>query len=544
MILNHKKSVNAIIVLMVLLAVIVVSCSKKNVIGVDPYAGGKQPLGVKFTTDLPNPEVGTQGGLVSFNVKGLLAYKGQFQFLINEQVAEIVALTDTTISVKIPITASTGGTSVVLNGQTFFGPNLGINGKVGIDASYKVVTGTKGLLGFPGPIYDALKLANNNYILGGNFADFETKASTAVPINNLLQVSAQGDYVTTLNFGKGTNGPVYNVNRLPNGEYLIAGLFGTVGKRKGINSITTLNPDGTIDTTIISVINPTPLVVRKNVDTVATFNGGVDGIVRKSFVNNNLITLIGNFRNYGRYFYARSTYDNKVLDITKMNQLVRLKLDGSMDSTFNFNLTTRQGGAAGNGNINDAFMQVDGKIVIVGSFSTFNGVVANHIARINLDGSLDNTFNVGSGANDDITSITYNTTTQNIMVTGLFTSYNGTATSGVAMLKADGSVNSLFTFSALTGGVANYAYQLNSSRIIVSGGFKKYGDVIRQGFMVLNANGTLSADQNNTGTFQGQIYKCVETTSSLGNPAILLIGSISKFDNKTVGNIVQVEIKP
>ncbi|MDB5274943.1 MAG: hypothetical protein JWO58_3310 [Chitinophagaceae bacterium] len=543
-IINHKNSGNIIKLLMIVLTLAIFSCTKKDIIGVDPYAGGKQALGVKFTTDLPDPEVGTQGGQVTFKVKGLLTYQGKFKFLVNEQEAEIIALTDSSIKVKVPITASTGGTSVLLDGQTFFGPNLTINGKVNIDASYKVVTGTTGVFGSSGPVFDILQLANNNYFLGGSFTDFDTKATTALPINNLLQIGAQGDYVTSLSFGKGTNGPVFNINRLPNGNYLIAGLFGTVGKRKGINNITTLNSNGTIDTTIIPVINPTPLDVRKNVDTVPTFNGGVDGLIRKTFVNNNLITVVGNFKNYGRYFYDRSTYDSKVLDITKMNQLIRLKMDGSMDSTFNFNPATKQSDVGGNGSISDGFMQADGKVVIVGSFSTFNGATVNHIARINLDGTLDKNFNTGGGANDNITSITYNTTTQKIMIAGTFTSFDGTTAAGVAMLSSDGSLDKSFVFNNLTGGVPNYAGQLNSGKIIISGGFTKYGNVIRQGFMVLNPNGTLSADQNNTGAFQGQIYKFVETTSSLGNPAVILIGNITKFDNKKVGNILRVEIKP
>jgi Domain of unknown function (DUF5122) beta-propeller len=40
----------------------------------------------------------------------------------------------------------------------------------------------------------------------------------------------------------------------------------------------------------------------------------------------------------------------------------------------------------------------DGKIVVTGDFSTFNGANRNRIARLNSNGSLDMDFNPGAGA--------------------------------------------------------------------------------------------------------------------------------------------------
>ncbi|MBL0025166.1 MAG: delta-60 repeat domain-containing protein, partial [Saprospiraceae bacterium] len=47
-------------------------------------------------------------------------------------------------------------------------------------------------------------------------------------------------------------------------------------------------------------------------------------------------------------------------------------------------------------------MQVDGKIIIGGLFTEYNGTIRNHIARLNANGSLDETFNTGIGANNTI----------------------------------------------------------------------------------------------------------------------------------------------
>lgn len=60
--------------------------------------------------------------------------------------------------------------------------------------------------------------------------------------------------------------------------------------------------------------------------------------------------------------------------------------------------------------------------------------------------------------------------------------------------------------------------------------------------MILNADGTLANGYNNTGVFQGTIEKMIETTSTAGNPAIILVGNIFRFDNIPVKNILRVEL--
>ncbi len=49
--------------------------------------------------------------------------------------------------------------------------------------------------------------------------------------------------------------------------------------------------------------------------------------------------------------------------------------------------------------------QPDGKVLIGGEFTSYNGVPRNRIARINADGSLDASFNPGSGADGTVNSM-------------------------------------------------------------------------------------------------------------------------------------------
>ena len=55
--------------------------------------------------------------------------------------------------------------------------------------------------------------------------------------------------------------------------------------------------------------------------------------------------------------------------------------------------------AATVGTVSVVAAQADGKAIIGGDFSLVNGVSRSNLARVNADGSLDTTFNPGSGFN-------------------------------------------------------------------------------------------------------------------------------------------------
>ncbi|WP_316783439.1 DUF5008 domain-containing protein [Pedobacter frigiditerrae] len=567
---NNYKNITRLsqFLLMLVMVGFIYSCKKTDVIGEDPYAGGKQPLGVKFDNTLPDPALATQGSEVTVFIRGLKKYENNYKFYVNEIEATVLNLTDSTARIKVPNNASTGGLSVTTNEQTFFGPVLTIEGKVSIDDSFQQINGAtyrenNGNISLAS-IADLSALPNGNLFLVGGFNNFDNKWTEKVPNGGIAQIDANGAYVgpiandpSSITFGKGANGGLSSITRLSSGthsgKYIVSGIFSsfnsTRSNRSNINSITRLNSNGTLDSTIIDVINPTPNDLTKNRDTVPTFNGGVLGSIRKSFVFGNRVYVIGDFQYYVRRFYERSTYDTKVLDIIKMNQMACLKInetnpvnEGDLDLTFHYNPVTKQSPAGGNGDITNAIQQPDGKLILVGSFTTFNGVPANRIVRINLDGSVDPSFNVGSGADADIYGITYNATTNKILITGLFKNFKNTPKQGVAMLDLDGSLTSTFNFGTITQGIPTYAGQLNNGKIIVAGGFKTYNDVIRQGFMILNPDGSLAPGYNNTGQFVGTINKIVESASG-ANTKVTLIGYISRFDNRSFKSILRITLK-
>ncbi|KQM78559.1 hypothetical protein ASE74_13740 [Pedobacter sp. Leaf216] len=534
----------------------IVSCQKERGLTEDPYAGGKKTLDLTFISRTIDPDVVNPGDVLSVRVKGLSKYINDFKVYVNEIEAEVIpaSTNDSTLTFKVPITASTGSMWITSQGQSFFGPIVKVGGKVSVDPNWKVINGatnnTNGL--GTSAIFDIEPLPGGNFFLGGGFNDFELKGTEKLPIGGIAQILGDGAYSTSgVSFGKGVGGAekyISSITRIPTGtqagKYIIGGSFtsfnSTRTNRQTLNNVARLNTNGSLDSLILrDVINPKPQETYKNGDTVSAFNAGVDGAVRKTFVFNEQVYLIGNFNNYKRMYLPNSSFDEKVYDNTRMRQMVRVNMDGSMDSTFHYNKSTRQSATGANGIIFDAMMQTDGKLILVGSFSTFNGVQANRIVRINLDGSVDNSFNAGSGANSDIVSIRYNATTNKIVVGGSFTSFNGKAASGVNLLNADGSNVTTFNGQPITGGITNFVGQLNNGKIIVAGTFNKYGDYLRQGFMVLEANGQLAVGYNNTGGFQGFIYDMIETSITNGTQ-VIFVGNILRFNGTLPHNLLRL----
>jgi hypothetical protein len=65
-----------------------------------------------------------------------------------------------------------------------------------------------------------------------------------------------------------------------------------------------------------------------------------------------------------------------------------LNIDGSLDMTFD-------PGSGFNNPVFSVVQQSDGEILVGGAFRQYNGASVGGIVRLNLDGSLDTTFNPG-----------------------------------------------------------------------------------------------------------------------------------------------------
>ena len=116
-------------------------------------------------------------------------------------------------------------------------------------------------------------------------------------------------------------------------------------------------------------------------------------------------------------------------------------------------------------------IQPDGKILVGGLFTTYKGVSANYIIRLNPDGSIDTSFNYGTGFLGFPYTINLQTNGQ-IICSGAFGKYNGYLNSEIIKLNSDGSSASTLNLTNLVtsieyNSVNNKFYAEYSSGIFV-----------------------------------------------------------------------------
>jgi len=165
------------------------------------------------------------------------------------------------------------------------------------------------------------------------------------------------------------------------------------------------------------------------------------------------------------------------------NRIARLKADGSLDETFIV-------GTGFDATIYSMALQPDGKIIVVGNFGTYNGITSlNNIVRLNNDGSLDPSFSIGTG----LSALAYTVVIQSdgkILVGGNFTSYNGTLRNRIVRINSDGSNDNTFSPSS---GCNNTVYSVavqTDGKILLGGTFTTVNGVTSNRFGRLNANGS------------------------------------------------------
>lgn len=524
-----QRLFKTILGLMLLFAVS--ACNKEDAIGKNPYEGGKEPFGIVFTAADLAIESGLPGEKRVFQVKGLKKYENDFQFYINDVESEVLSLTDSTIEVLIPQQVSSGVLSVKYNNQVFFGPIFRIDGKVSVDVDFG------GINGFNGIVNTILPEAGG-FMIGGVFTNYENEATLGVYRNSIHFINNLGKSATAFNFGRGAAfSYIYSMVKLSGGKFMVAGSITAYNKRSTYN-LARLNANGTLDSMVVDVINPTPEFPLKAIDTVSAFNGGSSSSITKIFpTTDDGIIAIGNFSTHLKIDYRYSSRENRRFDFSRVSNVMKLKADGSLDSAYSHQ------NLGASGFVFDGAQLADGKILLVGSFKTFNGVASNNMVVLNADGSVDKGFTIGSGPTDEVTAVSYNPNTQKIIVSGRFASFNGHPSRGLVILNLDGSVDRGFTMGTVGEGVPIFAQQLNNGKILVNGFFETYNGVRRSQVLILEPSGEAKQEYNNFGSFSGIVTSMVETTSSLGQPAILIGGVFGNVDGEEVGSIVRLQIR-
>lgn len=529
-----------------LAAGLVAGCQKDNdKFFPDPYAGGKPQLGVKFSEALPSPVSGGPGEKITYKVKGLLAYKDSIHFFQNGEEAVISNVTDSTLTITVPASASSGTGWIAIGAQVFPAPLFRVNGKAKLDNTFKSGSGTDGI------IYQIIPTSDNRFLLTGDFRLYNSNGQGNW-LNGIAKIEKHGQYVADMSTDSaaGRYGSIYSAAEMQDGRFIVAGPFNSYGYKKGLFNFARINISGKIDTTVQTVIpeeyNYDPdaglpdMTEALSKDTVSSFNGGTSSSPSRIFEHNGRVIAFGSMSLYQQVYYKSSTRNAKVTDIRKIHTVIAMDLEGNLDSTYHYDLTNHEGLPGADGYVSDAVLMDDGKLVLAGKYLRFDGVAAGNIIRLDANGQVDNTFKAGAGANGDIHSITFNKTTRKFLITGKFTSFNGQACNGVLLLNEDGSPATNFQTEVFVNGYPSNALQLKSGMVVITGSFEKYGTRSKRGLVILNADGSYATAYNNTGDLNGGVLGMLETTSAEGETAVLIYGFIPSFDNTTVGNLFRL----
>jgi len=263
-------------------------------------------------------------------------------------------------------------------------------------------------------------------MIGGVFSNYQG------PRMRIARVDVDANLDPTFNPGSGASGVVRDFVILPDGKILVAGNLVTYNDTT-VNRIAKLNSDGTLDLSF---------------NTGTAFNGNSYALAVQP---DGKILVCGFFITFNGQSERRIT---------------RLNSDGSLDEMFDQ-------GTGADAIVRNVVLQPDGKILIAGGFASFNGTSVNRIARLNSDGSLDDTFEIGTGFDNDIYALALQPDGK-VVVGGDFSAFDGTPVNRVARLNADGSLDN--TFDAGIGPnqrVEDIAIQPDG-KILVAGAFTTF----------------------------------------------------------------------
>lgn len=223
-----------------------------------------------------------------------------------------------------------------------------------------------------------------------------------------------------------------------------------------------------------------------------------------------------------------------IFDGTPCPGIVRLNLDGSIDSSFSPNVPSgyavssvllepsgsmiisvgpRFGGAGQryllrldeNGGIDPSFnstpgtpeehravaRQRDGKLIVYGSFTSFRGIPRNGLARLHHDGSLDESFDPGLGHSGGGCRSFFSLPDDRLVIGGEFTSFDGESANRIIRLNSDGTVDPGFNPAAGPNRAVHAITSQPDGKLIIGGTFDTFAGVSRNCIARLMSDGKL-----------------------------------------------------
>lgn len=341
---------------------------------------------------------------------------------------------------------------------------------------------------FGGTINTAIIQSDGKIVVGGSFTSFTSSS------NYIERLNSDGSIDSSFDSGDGFNSSVTGLALQNDGRIIVAGSYSEYDGTTQLR-LARLNSDGSID---------------EDFDSGTSFDFSPESITLQS---DGKIIAVGLFTSYNSY---------------SRQKIVRINSDGSIDEDFNL-------GTGFNNMVYSTTLQSDGKILVGGSFSYYNRVARNGIVRLRTDGSLDTTFNPEKGFNDAVRAIVVQQDGK-IIVGGDFTAFNGVERNRIARLNSDGSLDMSFSNDL---GFNNSVYAIEiypNGKIVVGGEFTSYDNISSNRIALLNADGTFDINFDVGFGFNSTVHALIIEE----NDQIYAGGSFGSFNGQTQHSIVRL----
>lgn len=247
---------------------------------------------------------------------------------------------------------------------------------------------------------DYYPLPNGQTIAVGGWNRFNGAATS----NGIVRLTAAGAVDPTFNAGTGANvyDDIESIVALPNGQFLVGGYLSTYNGTAR-NGIARLNADGSLDPSFNA-------------------NLGYDSEVSNIVVQPNGNILVSGYLDY-----------TSTANFT--TGIAQLLLNGGYDNSFMPPSTLKNSKISSYSS--DAMqLQPDGKIVLLSS-AELNGPGTPRVARLNTNGTLDASFQPGTGPNSQPNFVAL-LGNGNVLVGGWFTTFSGVLDRTLVELSSTG----------------------------------------------------------------------------------------------------------
>ncbi|MBI5387032.1 MAG: hypothetical protein HZA90_20350 [Verrucomicrobia bacterium] len=285
----------------------------------------------------------------------------------------------------------------------------------------------------------------------------------------------------------------------PDGTILVGGWFTSVGGVLRTN-VARLNSDGSVDASFAVG----PQYPSQPVDCLALQADG-------------RLWIAGGFTNIADRICRR---------------LARLEADGNVDVTI-------ADGSGASSNVKALALQTNGQLVLAGYFggiySGNTGTIRPRVARLNLNGTLDSSFDAGTNTDNSLEAVIVQPD-QKILIAGAFKSPLGVVRPPIVRLNSDGTPAAGFAPVAALGSRFSRMARQADGRILIAGTFTNLNATPVTNFARLNADGSLDT------AFASRLRAAddIRAMALQADGKILIGGNIQSVNSVPCGNLARL----